>query len=244
MVKLHHGGKLKKLGRAQAANYSFEDLRRHLSSALAYSLSSWHVMKTVLLTAFEPYDRWRDNASWLALIDLTRELPTEPKLVTRRYPVDFIAARQKLEKDLEANYDFVLHLGQAPGSGRVRLESIGLNVGGSSQDWPEDFQPLVAHGPVAYRSALPLARWARKLRGAGIPAQVSYHAGTYLCNALLYLTHHIAHQHKLKTKAAFVHLPLAPVQVLEERSDVPSLPVPLASSAIRLILAELAGEQA
>lgn len=197
-------------------------------------------MASVLITAFEPYDRWKANSSWLTLVELTRELPREPKLTTRLYPVDFTAARDRLERDLAGGYDFVLHLGQAPGSSWIRLEAIGLNVGGRSHLPPDDFRPLITDGPVAYRSALPLASWAQKLRGAGIPAQVSYHAGTYLCNALLYLTHYLADRRKLATRAAFVHLPLAPAQVLTERDEIPSLATTAGAAGLRLILEDLA----
>ena len=37
-------------------------------------------MPRVLLTAFEPYDEWKTNASWLALVELTkRALAAEPE---------------------------------------------------------------------------------------------------------------------------------------------------------------------
>lgn len=196
-------------------------------------------MANVLLTAFEPYDRWADNSSWLALVELTRDLPGEPRVVTRRYPVDFDAVRKRLDDDLAANYDFVLHLGQAPGIGRVHLEAVGVNVAGLSSQSPDEHQPLVPDGPTAYRSQLPLGHWSRKIRAAGVPCQVSYHAGTYLCNALLYLTHHYLATRQLSTQATFIHLPLAPEQVLGERQDWPSLPSPLAAAAIRAILEEL-----
>jgi pyroglutamyl-peptidase len=197
-------------------------------------------MTTVLLTAFEPYDRWQENASWLALKELTRDLPSQPKVVTRLYPVDFRAARTKLSEDLAANYDFSIHLGQAPGSGSIRLEAMGLNIGGSSRQLPEEFHPLAADGPVAYQSHLPLAHWAALIRSAGIPAQVSYHAGTFLCNATLYLAHYLAAQQGLKTRSCFVHLPLATSQVLSDRQDSASLPAPMSAAAVRLILSELA----
>ena len=71
-------------------------------------------MATVLITAFEPYDRWEQNSSWLALLELTKDLPDSPRIVTRRYPVDFSQARGKLLEDLAANYDYALLLGQAP----------------------------------------------------------------------------------------------------------------------------------
>jgi pyroglutamyl-peptidase len=106
---------------------------------------------------------------------------------------------------------------------------------------PDQFQPLVPGGPAAYRSSLPLAEWAGQIRQLGIPCQVSYHAGTYLCNALLYLTHHIAQQQSLKTRAAFIHLPLAPQQVLSERSDTPSLPSAICAEGVRLIIRNLGG---
>jgi pyroglutamyl-peptidase len=197
-------------------------------------------LPSILITAFEPYDRWSENSSWLALVELTRDLPAGPKVVTRRYPVDFDEARSRLADDLAAEYDFVLHLGQAPGIGRIHLEAVGINVGGHSSQLPDQFQPLVAGGPAAYRSSLPLSDWAGQIRQLGIPCQVSFHAGTYLCNALLYLTHHITFDQRLKTKAAFIHLPLAPPQVLGDRPDMPNLPSAMCAEAIRHIVRQLA----
>jgi pyroglutamyl-peptidase len=204
-------------------------------------------MPSILITAFEPYDRWPQNASWLALIELTRELSQESpgnlRVTTRRYPVDFEAARSRLFEDLSANYDFALLLGQAPGIGRIHLEAMGLNVGGHSSQLPDQFQPLVAGGTAAYRSTLPLADWAAKIRDVGIPCQVSYHAGTYLCNALLYLTLHIAREQQLRTQAAFIHLPLAPEQALGERQDWPTLAPSTSAAAIRLMIEELSNRE-
>ena len=198
-------------------------------------------MPRVLVTAFEPYDRWKTNASWLALVQLAQDLPREPAVTTRLYPVDFAIVRQRLADDLRQNYDYALHLGQAPSTCRVQLESIGLNVGGSSSQTPDQFRPLVDGGPVAYRSPLPLGDWMLKLRRAGVPSQVSYHAGAYLCNATLYLSCHLSQQLGLKTQSAFVHLPLDVSQVVGQPQDAPSLPTAISASAIRLILAELAG---
>ena len=43
-------------------------------------------MTRVLLTAFQPYEGWQTNASWLALVELTRDLPDQPMVTTRLYP--------------------------------------------------------------------------------------------------------------------------------------------------------------
>lgn len=193
-------------------------------------------MPNVLVTAFEPYDRWRSNASWLALVALTHDLPPSPQLTTRRYPVDFALLPERLRQDLEGNYDYVLHLGQAPGSARIRLEAVGLNIACTGEDAD---RPLVPDGPLAYRSRLPLGDWAVKLRAAGVPAEVSYHAGTYLCNAALYLTHYFSERMGLRTQAAFIHVPLDPSQVIDEPGEMATLPAALSAAAIRRILEEL-----
>lgn len=199
-------------------------------------------MTSVLLTAFEPYDRWRSNSSWLALVELTQNLPGSPSVTTRLYPVDFAAVKEKLANDLRANHDFAIHLGQAPGSTRVQLEAIGINVGGSSTQSPDTFQPLVEGGPIAYRSPLPLADWAGLLRCSGIPAQVSYHAGTYLCNATLYFSCYLAERMNLKTRATFIHLPLDPSQTADQALDLASMPASVTAQGLRAMLSQLAEE--
>jgi pyroglutamyl-peptidase len=195
-------------------------------------------MPRVLITAFEPYDRWKLNASWLALVELTKELPEQPEVTTRLYPVDFAEVKKRLAADLEARYDVALHLGQAPGASAVQLEAVGINVA-QPRSTEAEARPLVEDGPMAYRSALPLARWAKLLRRGGIPTEVSFHAGTYLCNAALYLSHHLAGQLAVATRSTFLHLPLTPAQVADEPHPGPSLPPEVSAAAIRLILGQL-----
>ncbi len=198
-------------------------------------------MTSVLITAFEPYDRWDANSSWLTLVQLTQNLPLQPSVTTRLYPVDFAAVKERLAGDLKGDYDVALHLGQAPGSTRIQLEAFAVNIGGSSYQSPDQFRPLVEGGPAAYRSQLPLGEWSMQLRDRGIPAQVSYHAGTYLCNATLYFSCYLAERMALKTQAAFVHLPLDPSQTASQAQDLASLPAATSAIALRYILDVLAG---
>lgn len=197
-------------------------------------------MPRVLITAFGPYGSWKENASWLALVELTRNLPNSPDVTTRLYPVDFDVVRQRLEQDLLAGFDFALHLGQSPGVSNVQLEAIGINVNAAPITDTNQPKPLIGDGPVAYQSALPLAQWAGLMRGVGIPARVSYHAGTFLCNAILYLTHYLCQRNAWKTQATFVHLPLTCSQVFTHEKEMPSMPSSVAADAIRLILDQLA----
>ena len=193
-------------------------------------------MTRVLITAFEPYDGWTENSSWLTLVELTRELPAAPQITTRRYPVDFDALRDRLAHDLGDNYDFVLSLGQAAGSGKIHLEKFALNHAGRLGEQPESFEPLVLDGPVAYLSGFPVSELARAMQLAEIPARVSHDAGSYVCNATLYLTHYLSQQMGLTTKSMFMHIPLAVRQVLEKPNDLASLPTQTAVAAVQLIL--------
>ena len=199
-------------------------------------------MKRVLLTAFEPYDRWTENASWLTLMRLTAELPTSVTLTTRRYPVDFRAVRQRIAEDLAGGFDYAIHLGQHPRSAVIQLESIAINVA-CDRPTPDASMPLEPDGPVAYRSPLPVEQWAMLLRSSGIPARVSHHAGTYLCNAALYWSCHLAAQLRLPTRSAFLHLPLDTSQIVSVTAgDSPSLPVEISAAAVRMILDRLAAD--
>jgi pyroglutamyl-peptidase len=194
----------------------------------------------VLLTAFEPYDEWTENSSWLALVKLLEARPSSIELITRRYPVDLQALRPKLHEDLLKGPDAVLHLGQAPGASSIKLEAIALNIAGCMDDHGQVLPHLVETGPLAFRSQMPLERWSLKLREAKIPAAVSYHAGTFLCNAIMYLTHYWYQARDPNMQIGFVHLPLATEQVAGGGRSLPSLPVSTLAGAVRLLLEDLA----
>ncbi len=191
-------------------------------------------MPRVLLTAFDVYDQWQENSSWLTLVELTRWFDMGDSLVTRRYPVDFPAVKQRLAEDMQKDYDLVLHLGQAPGSAVIRMEGFGINVGSNDL-------PLVEDGPSAFRTRLPLSQWNEQLQGRSIPSQVSYHAGTYLCNATLYMSQYFAECEQLRTDSTFIHLPLAPQQVVHSGKAMPSMSVPMMAAGVATILEAFVG---
>lgn len=199
-------------------------------------------MRRVLITAFGPYAPWEENASWRALVELTRNLPPSPRVTTRLYPVDFEEVRKRLTEDLCQGFDTVLHLGQAPGISSIQLEAIGINAETTAVTDTHQPRPLIPGGPVAYQSELPLGHWAGLLRGAGIPARVSYHAGTSLCNATLFLTHHLCHRNEWRTGATLIHLPLAGEQVFACEREFPSMPSAVVADAIQTLLKQLASD--
>lgn len=178
----------------------------------------------LLLTAFEPYDIWKTNSSWEVLIELLKHRGSDPNIITRRYPVDLTSLQSRLDRDLSQGIDAVLHLGQAPGISQIHLESIAVNVAGMTTDPIGDYEELMSGGPVAYRTDFPLGTWRKRLYEEGIPSTISYHAGTYLCNAAMFLSHHWFARRGEKANIGFVHLPLIPEQIIDSGKALPCTP--------------------
>lgn len=173
------------------------------------------------------------------MIELLQERPKDIDLVTRRYPVELEGLRSNLAKDLKQPFDAVIHLGQAPGISSIKIEAVALNFAGCVEEQGEELPPIVTDGPVAYRSQMPVGRWAKLLREEKIPSFVSYHAGTFLCNATMYLTHHYFQDTSQVPKIGFLHLPLTTDQVAKMSNATPSLPVATMAQAVRHVLVDL-----
>lgn len=195
-------------------------------------------MARILLTAFEPYEPWTTNASWLALIELTGQLDSVSEITTRLYPVDLAAMKSKLAADLKGQYDYVFHLGQEPKSSCIQLESLAINVAtaGKKISDIDSATTVCESGPPAYQSQLPLQAYARVLREQGIPARVSFHAGTFLCNAVLYWSRQLIDDLDLQTKSAFIHVPLETSQVLELDDPTPFMPKSMVVDALHTLI--------
>lgn len=190
-----------------------------------------------LITAFGPYGPFESNSSQLCLAAL-RSLAWDTPADFRVYPVDFSAARRMLAADLAGRYRLAIHLGQSPYAHAVQLEAIALNVGGPPDVPPERYHVLEADGPVAYRTPLALDTLASGLRSEGIPAQVSYYAGTYLCNAVYYWSHYLTARLGLDTVSLFVHLPLVPEQLAQPLIPAPAItamPAEESARAVRML---------
>ena len=192
-------------------------------------------MPRLLLTAFRPFGPWAEHASWLALQAVTRDLPPGLDVATRLYPVDYEDACRRLESDNQTPYDAVLHVGQASGATAVRLEQFAVNARRDPGETSDRAAPLDPSGPAAYRSALPLAEWTRDLRSMGVPAELSLHAGDYLCNAVMYWSHRLIERQGRAAAVTLVHVPLDVTQVVAGAGGA-SLPTEYTAAALRRLM--------
>jgi pyroglutamyl-peptidase len=70
----------------------------------------------------------------------------------------------------------------------------------------------------------------------GVPARVSYTAGTHLCNNILYATRHHVETNDLDIASGFVHVPLSHEQAARRDDVVPSLSYDAMERSIRAML--------
>lgn len=85
---------------------------------------------------------------------------------------------------------------------------------------PKD-ELIIQNGQTAYFSTIPVRKMAEAVNASGVPSQVSYSAGAYVCNDLLYTL--LARFENTKTRVGFIHVPYSTEQGKEtcmEISDI------------------------
>ncbi|WP_313686853.1 pyroglutamyl-peptidase I [Pantoea sp.] len=193
-------------------------------------------MKTVLMTAFEPFEGESINPSWEAVRSFDGKVIDGARVVARQLPVAYSRCGAVLIQALEAlQPDRILCIGQAGGRSEITVERVAINIDDAripdnEGQQPID-QPVVVEGPAAYFSTLPIKAMVAAVREAGIPASVSQTAGTFTCNHVMYrLLHWLATQQS-SARGGFIHIPYLPEQAVKH----PGAPSMAAASVIQAL---------
>ena len=167
--------------------------------------------KTLLVTGFEPFGNEDTNPSWEAVKRLPAQIGAY-RIERLLLPVTFGRAAEKaIEAAERLRPDAILCTGLAAGRDAVTPEALGVNVRDASI--PDNAgvlpagEPIDADGPAAIFSTLPVRKMAEAIQAVGLPAKLSYTAGTYVCNDLLYTL--LRRFEGTETRVAFIHIPLA-----------------------------------
>lgn len=176
-------------------------------------------MRKVLLTGFEPFGGDALNPSWLAAQALHGRRIAGHRVVAAQLPTVFGASLERLDALLHQHRPaLVVCLGLAAGRAALSLERVAINVQDARMPdnagaEPVD-TPVVPGGPAAYFSTLPIKAMRAAVQAAGVPAEVSQTAGTFVCNHVFYgLMHRLATEPVLAgARGGFVHVPLLPEQ--------------------------------
>lgn len=195
-------------------------------------------MATVLVTGIEPFESDPTNPSWDIAQALDGTQIGKARIVARRLPCVFGVANEKLVEAIEKTSPaLVFALGLASGRAEISVERVAINIidariPDNAGNQPVDM-PVVANGPAAYFSTLPIKAIVHALREAGVPAAVSQSAGTYNCNHLFYgLMHHIATRMP-HVRGGFIHVPTTP-ELAARHAGRPSLSLDTQIKGIRM----------
>lgn len=188
----------------------------------------------ILVTGFEPFAGEPVNPSALLAQALHGTRVGAAAVQSRVLPCTFGGALAVLHAALaELRPALVLALGQAGGRAALGVERVAINlddarIADNAGAQPLD-RPVVAGGPAAYFSTLPVKAMVAALRAEGLPAEVSHTAGTFVCNHVFYGLMHALHAGVpglprgalAGTRGGFMHVPWLPEQAARQPGPTP-----------------------
>ena len=174
-----------------------------------------------MLTGFDPFGGERLNPSWEICRQLEGRTIAGRRVEACKLPCEFGASIEAVAEAIERlRPDVVICLGQAGGRAHLSVERVAINVddariADNAGARPID-EPIAREGPPAYFATIPVKAATAAMRAAGVPAQVSNSAGTYVCNHVMYGVLHFLAASGTRARAGFIHVPYAEAQVLDK----------------------------
>ncbi len=189
----------------------------------------------IIVTGFDPFGGEKINPS----IECVKALPEIEgvELIRLELPTVFKESAKRLNEVInDVKPDAVLSVGQAGGRAGITMERIAINVDDARIPDNISQQPIdetiQTEGEPAYFSTLPIKRIVKAIREAGISAEVSNSAGTFVCNHIMYQSLFAATKAEKPFKAGFMHIPFIP----EQTTDKPSLPLEESTKALQIAI--------
>ena len=175
----------------------------------------------IIVTGFDPFGGETINPS----IECVKALPEIEgvELIRLELPTVFKESAKRLNEVInDVKPDAVLSVGQAGGRPGITMERIAINVDDARIPDNISQQPIdeaiQLDGEAAYFTTLPIKRIVKAIREAGIPAEVSNSAGTFVCNHIMYQSLFAATKADKPFKAGFMHIPFIPEQTTDKSS--------------------------
>jgi pyroglutamyl-peptidase len=175
-----------------------------------------------LITGFDPFGGEPINPAFEAVKNMASSI-SGCEIVKIEIPTVFDKSLEVLEAAIEDEKpDIVICIGQAGGRFGISLECVGINLNEARIPDNEGNSPrgtkIRENGKNAYFSSLPNKAILKEMVDNNIPAPLSYTAGTYVCNHVLYgLMHYIETKHE-NIRGGFIHVPFLPEQVISKKN--------------------------
>lgn len=180
----------------------------------------------ILVTGFDPFGGEPINPA----IESVKRLPDNiagAEIIKLEIPTVRKKSLEKIEKAInEHNPDVILSIGQAGGRFDISIERVGINLDDFRIPDNEGNQiidePVFPDGENSYFVKLPVKAMVQNVQKNNIPASVSYTAGTFVCNHVLYGVLYLIEKKYKGKKSGFIHIPFLPQQVVDKR-NTPSM---------------------
>ena len=180
----------------------------------------------LLVTGFDPFGGEPINPA----IESVKRLPDNiagAEIIKLEIPTVRKKSLEKIEKAInEHNPDVILSIGQAGGRFDISIERVGINLDDFRIPDNEGNQiidePVFPDGENSYFVKLPVKAMVQNVQKNNIPASVSYTAGTFVCNHVLYGVLYLIEKKYKGKKSGFIHIPFLPQQVVDKR-NTPSM---------------------
>ena len=191
----------------------------------------------VLLTGFEPFGGETINPAYEAIKLLPQQIDGAA-IVKKEIPVVFDEGAEVVLQTIRTEKpDIVISVGQAGGRTGITPEFVGINYQDARIPDNAGNQPLSHRikedGENAYFSLLPVKAMVTAMKEAGIASSVSYSAGTYVCNDVMYQLLYAVQKEFPGVRAGFIHVPFMTEQVAD-KPQVPALPLETISKGLAL----------
>lgn len=181
----------------------------------------------ILITGFDPFGGETINPAYEAVKKLP-DVIDGAEIVKVEVPTVFGLDGQVLKEKVAAfRPDGVICVGQAGGRNGITPEKVAINLMEARIPDNKGNQPfdkkVEEDGPAAYFTSLPVKAMVKSMKDAGIPASVSYTAGTFVCNDLMYRLLHLINTEYPEMKGGFIHVPFLPQQTVNIKGGAPSM---------------------
>lgn len=198
----------------------------------------------ILFTGFDPFGGEKINPAGEAVKMMKNEIQGA-EILKLEVPTVFGKAGEVLKKAVEQyRPDAVVCVGQAGGRAAITPEMIAVNIMDARIPDNAGNKPchelIIKEGREAYFSSLPVKDIEKNLNENGIPSAVSYHAGTFVCNYLMYSLMNLIDTKYPNMRGGFVHVPYSTEQVQNRTTPVPSMQLSEITRGLEIIAETLA----
>ncbi len=181
----------------------------------------------IIITGFDPFGGESVNPAYEAVKLLPDEIGGA-QVIKLEVPTVFGKAGEVLEAGIKEHQpDVVICIGQAGGRSGICVEKVAINFQDARIPDNEGAQPfdktIKEDGQTAYFATVPVKAMVSKMRENGIPAFVSYTAGTFVCNELMYALLYLIDKKYPNLRGGFIHVPFSMGQTVEKPIGTPAM---------------------